>query len=115
MRALVFSVLLVFAKLAPAAETVRYFAAWNYTENVLTQEIAADRLADRSLGYWEVTFDDGGVERATYRGTSGARWLSLRYVEEDGRVFADLFGADGNFIARKNTNLSGRSPKKREP
>ena len=119
MRALVrlvpVGLVLVFANLAPASEKVRYFAVWSYVENVLTQEIASDQLEGRSLGYWELKFDEGGVERATYRGTGGARWLSFRYVEEEGRVFADLYGAEGNFISRKNTNLEDRQPRMRAP
>ena len=42
--------------------------------------------------------------------TCGAEWLSFRYVEDKGRIFADLYGPTGEFIRRKSTTLSTRVP-----
>ncbi len=89
----------------------RYFGVWSYAENRPTDEIAADTLEQRQLGYWALEFDDaGGVLGGTYHGSSGAVWLRLVYVEQDGRVYADLFAPDGRHVTRKSTALRSRVP-----
>jgi hypothetical protein len=93
------------------AETTRYYAVWSYTKNSPLDEIVEDHLAARKLGYWKVLFDDGGgVVTASYHGAAGAQWLRFHYVEEQGRVFADLYGPSDEFIRRKSTSLSTRVP-----
>lgn len=97
--------------LPASAESTRYFAAWSYTQNAPLDEIPQDVLAQRTLGYWKVQFDDdGGVVAASYHGAMGREWLSFRYVEGKGRIFADLYGPTGEFIRRKSTTLSTRVP-----
>lgn len=113
MRTLGFALLavLLLAASPAAAETERYFAVWSYTLNEPLDEISVDALEDRKLGYWKVMFDDeGGVVSATYHGATGARWLSFTYVEQGDRIFADLYGPDGEFIRRKSTSLTSRIP-----
>ena len=101
----------VWLPLRASAEAARYFAAWSYTLNAPLDEIPPDALAHRTLGYWRVQFDDeGGVVAASYHGATGAEWLSFRYVEDKGRIFADLYGPTGEFIRRKSTTLSTRVP-----
>jgi hypothetical protein len=96
---------------AATAQETRYFGIWGYLENTPDEEIAAESLADRQLGYWEVEFDAGGdTVSAVYRGVGGVRWLGFVYAEEDGRVYADLFGADGAYLRRKSTPLVNRTP-----
>lgn len=93
------------------AETTRYYAVWSYTLNAPLDEIPQDALVERRLGYWQVQFDDGGgVVSASYHGAAGVEWLSFRYVEADGRIFADLYGPTGEFIRRKSTSLETRVP-----
>jgi hypothetical protein len=94
------------------AEPVRYFAVWSYVENAPREEIDADALAGRDLGYWGLEFDgDGAVLSGTYYGSRGAPWLRLEYVSVDGRIYADLFAPDGTLLARKSTRLSDRLPR----
>jgi hypothetical protein len=96
---------------AASADTVRYFAVWSYVDNRPADELPADRLSERELGYWALEFDDEGrVLGGTYHGAGGAVWLRLRYLEENGRIYADLFAADGRHVARKSTQLSTRIP-----
>ncbi len=102
---------LLLLPLRASAETTSYFAAWSYTLNAPLDEIPKDALGHRSLGYWKVQFDDeGGVVAASYHVATGAEWLSFRYVEDKGRIFADLYGPTGEFIRRKSTTLSTRVP-----
>jgi hypothetical protein len=94
-----------------SAETTRYFAVWSYTQNAPLDEIRHDDLGQRKLGYWKVRFgDDGGVVAASYHSATGVEWLSFRYVEDNGRIFADLYGPTGEFIRRKSTSLETRVP-----
>lgn len=94
------------------APNVRYFAVWSYTENVPRDEIASDRLAAHPLGYWALEFDEAGdVSQGTYHAGDGSVWMSLRYAEEDGRIYADLYGPSGQRITRKSTQLSDRKPR----
>lgn len=94
-----------------SAENTRYFSVWSYTQNAPVDEITAESLGERKLGYWKVGFDEGGaVVGASYHGATGAQWLSFKYVEQDGRIFADLYGPNGGFIRRKSTSLSTRVP-----
>lgn len=96
------------------SDAKRYFAVWSYAENAPTQEIPAGEIAGRELGYWELAFDaQGSVLGGTYHGASGAVWLSLRYVEVDGRIYADLYGPTGTLITRKSTRLRDRAPQSR--
>lgn len=94
-----------------SAQDVRYFGVWSYTENAPAEAIPAEDRKSRKLGYWAIEFDEGGqVLGATYHGADGTPWVIIRYVENDGRVYADLFGPEGGFRARKSTNLSSRAP-----
>ncbi len=91
---------------------VRYFAVWSYTENAPREEISAERLRERQMGYWSLEFDDeGGVVGATYHASDATIWLTIRYVEEKGRVYADLYTADGQLVTRKSTALPDRRPR----
>ncbi len=94
-----------------SANALRYFAVWSYSENRPAEEIPAERLEERELGYWALEFDEAGrVLGGTYHGAGGAVWLRLRYVEDNGRIYADLFAADGRHVARKSTQLSSQIP-----
>ena len=94
-----------------SAESTRYFSVWSYTQNAPLEEIAVESLGERKLGYWKLGFDDeGAVLGASYHGATGVQWLSFKYVEQDGRIFADLFGPNGDFLRRKSTALSTRVP-----
>jgi hypothetical protein len=94
-----------------SASSVRFFAVWSYVDNRPAEEIPAERLAGRELGYWALEFDDEGrVLGGTYHGAAGTVWLRLRYVADNGRIYADLFAADGRHIARKSTQLSSQIP-----
>ncbi len=105
------SSLLVAVPPAKAAR-LRYFAVWSYTENAPLEEISEGRLSDRKLGYWALEFDEKGeVLGGTYHAADGGAWISLRYVEESGRVYADLFGPDGQLRSRKSTRLVDRRPR----
>jgi hypothetical protein len=107
---------LLFVASSAHAEDLRYFGVWSYAENRPAEEIPAERLAQRDLGYWALEFDDAGrVLRGTYHGSSGAVWLRLEYVEQDGRVFADLFAADGRYVTRKSTGLRSLVPTEPPP
>jgi hypothetical protein len=109
--ALLVAALLLFVGGSTSASEVRYFAVWSYADNRPAEEIPADRLEQRELGYWALEFDDEGrVLGGTYHGAGGAVWLRLRYVEENGRIYADLFAADGRHVARKSTQLSSLRP-----
>ncbi len=98
-----------------SAQTLRYFEVWSYVENAPLDEIAAEALGHRDLGYWQLEFDAaGGVLRGTYHGSDGTPWLTYRYVEDHGRVFAELFvgtGVDTGSLARKSTPLETRTPR----
>lgn len=102
------------ALLLPAegsAESVRYFGVWSYTENAPSGELDPARLADRTLGYWEVAFDPAGATLSgTYRAAGGQPWLTFRYVEVEGRVYADLYSPEGRLLHRKGTSLTTRLP-----
>ncbi len=92
------------------AETVRYFAVWSYVENAPAEEIAPEALSKRKLGYWALEFDQKGrVLAGTYH-IAGAPWLRLHYVAEGGRVYADLYGPNGQLLSRKSTQVSDRFP-----
>ena len=95
---------------------VRYFAVWSYAENVPGEELDESALTGRTLGYWELHFGaEGDVVEGVYRNAGGSPWLVLRYVEEGGRIYADLFLPDGSFIVRKSTRLTSRTPHWPEP
>ena len=106
--------LVVLALLLPAegtAQNVRYFGVWSYTENAPSGEIDPSKLAGRTLGYWEVAFDaSGGTVSGTYHGGGGQAWLTFRYVEVEGRIYADLHAPDGRLVTRKGTSLRTRAP-----
>ena len=115
-------VLLLIATLAPVlpvdslAALVRYFAGWSYLENAPGAELDESALVGRTLGYWELHFgSEGDVVEGVYRNAGGSPWLVLRYVEESGRIYADLFLPDGSFIVRKSTRLTSRTPHWSEP
>jgi len=112
LRLLVFSGLLWLLSGETAyAQDVRYFAVWSYAQNAPAEEIAASDRSSRVLGYWALEFDGkGGVLGGAYHGSDGAAWLSVRYVLEDGRVYADIFAPDGAHRSRKSTNLSTTLP-----
>jgi hypothetical protein len=94
------------------ADSRRYFAVWSYTENAPSEEIGAEGIAERKLGYWALDFSsEGEVLGGTYHGSDGAVWLSLRYVEAQGKIYADLYGPRGNLIARKSTQLTNLKPR----
>ena len=113
--AAIVGVLLCALLLAPAAvsaQAERYFSIWHYANNEPAEEFDASKAGEQTRGYWRVEFDDGGgVTGATYYDSRGNRWLSYEYVEVDGRVVADLYGASGDFIHRKGTRLSSRTPR----
>jgi len=93
------------------AEPLRYFAIWSYTENAPSEEIRADQLRDRKLGYWAMAFDDAGeVVGGTFYFSAGTPWFELRYVSEDDRVWADVYSPSGVFLTRKTTTLRDRKP-----
>ena len=93
------------------AEDLRYFAVWDYLENVPAHEISAEQRSGRKLGYWALRFgDDGGVLGGTYHGSDGGAWLSIQFVELEGKIYADLFSPDGMRRARKSTRLSTLKP-----
>ena len=93
------------------AEGVRYFTVWDFLENAPAEEIRAEDRSGRKLGYWELQFDgDNQVLGGVYRGADGAAWLSIRYVVEEERIYADVFGPDGEHRRRKATNLSNLRP-----
>ena len=97
---------------ASAGEEVRYFATWSYAQNSPRDEIKPSTLAGRRLGYWQLRFDAaGGVLEGIRRSASGATWLTFRYVEVDGRIYADLFRADESYVTRKSTLLRTRAPR----
>ncbi len=88
---------------------------WSYNENAPAQELSAEKLESRKLGYWSLAFDDeGGVIRGTYHGSNGAPWLSFWYADVDGRVYADLHrGGEkdpSTRLSRKSTKLANRMP-----
>jgi len=98
------------------AAEVRYFAVWSYVENAPGEELEESALVGRTLGYWELHFGPKGeVVEGVYRNAGGSPWLVLRYVEESGRIYADLFLPNGAFIVRKSTRLSSRTPRWPEP
>ena len=100
------------AELAAKPVHIRYFAVWSYTENAPRDEIAADRLSGHGLGYWALEFDEGGgVLGGSYNAADGTVWMSLRYVEEGGRVYADLYDPGGQLLTRKSTYLPDRKPR----
>lgn len=102
---------LFFVGTSAHAEALRYFGVWSYAENRPAEEISEEQLARRDLGYWALEFDDAGrVRRGTYHGSGGAVWLRLEYVEQDGRVYADLFAPDGRHVTRKSTALRSLVP-----
>jgi hypothetical protein len=104
--------LLTSAAPSQKAAPLRYFAVWSYTENAPREEIQADRLKGRELGYWALEFDEkGGVLAGTYHAADGMTWLSLRYAEKDGRVYADLYDPRGQLLGRKSTTLTNRQPR----
>lgn len=111
--------LAVAASVLPVESTngqVRYFAVWSYTENAPSEELDPSALSERGLGYWLLRFGpEGGVVEGVYHSGTGDPWLVLRYVEEEGRIYADLFLADGSFIVRKSTQLKSRVPHWHEP
>ncbi len=98
-----------------SAQAHRYFEIWSYTDNTPIQEIAVERLGGRELGYWQLDFDaEGLVVLGTYHGSDGTPWLTFRYVETDGRVYADLYVGNGDSVAslgRKSTLLENRAPR----
>ncbi len=70
------------------------------------------RDCDRWAEAYQIVNDhDGKVVRGTHRGPDGTRWLSFEYVEEDARIHADLYGSSGEFLRRKSTALTTRSPR----
>jgi hypothetical protein len=94
------------------AESVRYFAVWSYRQNAPSNEIPESELAGRELGYWELRLDDEGlVDEAAYHGSDGRIWLSVRYVPDDGRLYADVYNSQGQFVVRKSTQLKDRRPR----
>ncbi len=104
--------LLTCAGLPGKAADVRYFAVWSYTENAPREEIPASRIAEGGTAYWVLEFDaEGRVLGATYHGADGAMWVYVRYVEEGGRVYADVYGSSGELVTRKSTTLSDRRPR----
>jgi hypothetical protein len=91
---------------------VRYFAVWSYTQNAPSSEIPESELEGRTLGYWELRLDaEGHMDEAAYHGSDGQVWLRVRYVPEGGRLYADLYNAQGQFVVRKSTQLEDRRPR----
>jgi hypothetical protein len=113
--AVVASCLVLWTPVTAIAQTLRYFQVWSYSENAPTEEITAEALEERDLGYWQLEFDgEQAVLRGTYHGSDGTPWLTYRYVEVDGRVYADLFPGAGVGLAslgRKSTVLTSRAPR----
>jgi hypothetical protein len=105
--------LLVFpcVSLDAKAARVRYFGVWSYAENAPREELSAEGVSAHRLGYWALEFDEEDrVIGGSYHAADGTVWLSLRYAEEGGRIYADLFGPTGEFLTRKSTTLSDRRP-----
>ena len=110
-RSLLIMVLLLLFAPSAGAEEVRYFGVWSYLENALAEEIAAEALADRKLGYWGVEFDGARVVLGgTYFGAGGTPWLKVKYIFVGDKVYADLYGPDGEYSTRKSTKLSDLKP-----
>ncbi|MFQ5699273.1 MAG: hypothetical protein ACE5IL_13440 [Myxococcota bacterium] len=96
----------------PARSPVEYFTIWSYTRNVPSEPLEPSELENRTLGYWELHLDSGGaVESAAFHASDGALWLSIRYVEEGGHVYADVYSAAGALVVRKSTQLHDRLPR----
>ena len=94
------------------AQTVRYFGVWNYIENALEEELTPEAVSERKLGYWGLEFETGGtVKGGTYHGGGGGPWLRVRYVREGKKVYAEILSPDGDYRARKSTNLRDLKPK----
>ena len=94
------------------AESVRYFAVWSYRLNAPSNELPESELEGRTLGYWELRLDDGGlVDEAAYHGSDGRIWLSVRYVPDDEHLYADVYNGQGQFVVRKSTQLKDRRPR----
>lgn len=92
--------------------SVGYFTIWSYTRNAPSEPLERAELAQRTLGYWELHMESGGaVESAAFHASDGALWLSIRYVEEGGHVYADVYSAAGAFVVRKSTQLRDRLPR----
>jgi hypothetical protein len=109
---LLLSFVLFVADVWAKASEVRYFAVWSYSENVPRDEIARDRVAEHRLGHWALEFDpEGLVIGGSYHAADGTVWMSLKYHEEEGRVYADLYGPSGQFLSRKSTPLRDRRPR----
>ncbi len=102
--------LLTTVGLAGEPADVRYFAVWSYTENAPREEIPEERLRERRVAYWSLQFDSGGeVIGAAYHAADETIWLTILYVEENGRIYADLYQS-GQLVTRKSTTLSDRRP-----
>ena len=98
------------------AQTLRYFGVWSYTENSPADEISPELLPERKLGYWSLELDEAlSVRRGTYHGSNGEVWLSLEYVTEGDRIYADLYTANGRLVTRKSTQLQDLEPNWPEP
>ncbi len=103
--------LLTAVGLAGEPADVRYFAVWSYTENAPREEISEERLREHRLAYWSLRFDSGGeVMGAAYHAADQTIWLTIVYVEENGRVYADLYAQNGQLMTRKSTALLDRRP-----
>ena len=111
-RRLIFSGLLwLLVGHAVFAAEVRYFAVWSYLENELAGEIPAGGESGRRLGYWAVEFNGSEeVLGASYHGSDGRKWLSVRYVEVDDKIYAEILTPAGLVVSRKSTTLSSRKP-----
>ncbi len=91
---------------------MRYFAVWSYTQNAPSNELSASDLEARTLGYWELRLGDTGLlERASYHGSNGSVWLSVRLVADGGHVYADVYNAQDQFVVRKSTQLRDMRPR----
>lgn len=105
---------------ATAERDARYFRIWSVHANAPQHEISPDALQGRSLGYWELRFDGvGATTAATFHSSAGIPQVTFRYVEVDGRVYADFFAGDGASdalrLGRKATMLANRMPHWEEP
>ena len=95
-----------------AAQDVRYFGVWSFMSNLLAEEIEPADRSGRRLGYWAIEFDgEGGVRGGTYHGSDGTPWLSVRYAQVEGRIYANLFDPAGVQRSHKSTNLSTLQPR----